>query len=304
MSVGVHQRQRPEGGGGRQRVRHPGSRCEPHAQDPARRADARLLRAGGPAAERGAGRRSAEIVAFKKENADALPTSLGFRQDRQAALQERLNQIQRELVLLDEQETRLNEVFASGGDIGGRRRAVAGCRSASRSSTPISNRHSRCCRRPTPGCACSRRRSTRSRDRILASAPGETEAVAAGKPAAGDARPAAGRDPDAPPAPDRPADLSSRRRSTPSPTSIAQDARGHGRHRQPRARLLPTCRRSTTRPRSGSATAATGERIELLSKGERISVIEHASVPTRPISPNRPLIAGAGAAAGIGSARR
>src|SRR5690606_32974140 len=64
-------------------------------------------------------KRSAAIVEFKKQNADALPTSLGFRQDRLSALQERLNQIQRELVLLDEHETRLKEVFASGGNIGG-----------------------------------------------------------------------------------------------------------------------------------------------------------------------------------------
>ncbi len=47
------------------------------------------------------------------------------------------------------------------------------------------------------------------------------------------------------------------------------------------------------------ATAAQGERIELLSKGERITVIENASVPSTPTSPNRPMIAGAGAAAGV-----
>jgi uncharacterized protein involved in exopolysaccharide biosynthesis len=45
--------------------------------------------------------------------------------------------------------------------------------------------------------------------------------------------------------------------------------------------------------------ASTGERIELLSKGERITVIDAAVVPQTPIKPNRLLIAGGGVAAGI-----
>ncbi|MCX7888549.1 MAG: lipopolysaccharide biosynthesis protein, partial [Rhodobacteraceae bacterium] len=45
--------------------------------------------------------------------------------------------------------------------------------------------------------------------------------------------------------------------------------------------------------------AATGERIELLSKGERITVIDAATPPNRPTSPNRTLIAAGGLAAGI-----
>ena len=42
------------------------------------------------------------------------------------------------------------------------------------------------------------------------------------------------------------------------------------------------------------SAAATGERIEVLSKGQRISVIEQAVPPDEPASPNRPLIAGGG----------
>ncbi|MFN7245066.1 MAG: hypothetical protein ACK4M5_17750, partial [Dietzia cercidiphylli] len=51
------------------------------------------------------------------------------------------------------------------------------------------------------------------------------------------------------------------------------------------------------------ARAATGDTIEALSKGQRISVIEQAVPPRAPTSPNRPLIAaggvGAGAALGL-----
>lgn len=47
------------------------------------------------------------------------------------------------------------------------------------------------------------------------------------------------------------------------------------------------------------SAAATGERIELLAKGQRISVIEQAVRPNRPTKPNRPLIAMGGVGGGI-----
>jgi polysaccharide chain length determinant protein (PEP-CTERM system associated) len=50
------------------------------------------------------------------------------------------------------------------------------------------------------------------------------------------------------------------------------------------------------------SAAATGERIEVLSKGQRISVIEQAVPPDEPSSPNRPLIAGGGTFVAFGLA--
>lgn len=47
------------------------------------------------------------------------------------------------------------------------------------------------------------------------------------------------------------------------------------------------------------AQASMGERIEVASKGQRISVIEPANVPNAPSSPNRPLIATAGIGSGL-----
>jgi polysaccharide chain length determinant protein (PEP-CTERM system associated) len=47
------------------------------------------------------------------------------------------------------------------------------------------------------------------------------------------------------------------------------------------------------------SAAATGERIEITSKGERITLIEAASVPNRPTKPNRLLIAAGGIVGGI-----
>ena len=47
------------------------------------------------------------------------------------------------------------------------------------------------------------------------------------------------------------------------------------------------------------AKASTGERIETLSRGQRISVVEQPTAPSEPTKPNRPLIAGGGTAFGI-----
>jgi uncharacterized protein involved in exopolysaccharide biosynthesis len=49
------------------------------------------------------------------------------------------------------------------------------------------------------------------------------------------------------------------------------------------------------------ATASVGERLEVMSKGERFSLIEPAVAPSAPDQPNRLLIASAGLAGGIGA---
>ena len=51
--------------------------------------------------------------------------------------------------------------------------------------------------------------------------------------------------------------------------------------------------------RSGLAGASTGERIEVLARGQRIAVIDPPAVPTEPTKPNRVIIAGGGTAMGI-----
>lgn len=53
--------------------------------------------------------------------------------------------------------------------------------------------------------------------------------------------------------------------------------------------------------RAKLASAATGEELELKQQAERFEVVEQASLPDAPISPNRPLILMAGAVGGIGA---
>ncbi len=47
------------------------------------------------------------------------------------------------------------------------------------------------------------------------------------------------------------------------------------------------------------SAAATGDRIEVLSRGQRVTVIEQAGIPSEPDSPNRKMIMAAGAGGGI-----
>ena len=52
---------------------------------------------------------------------------------------------------------------------------------------------------------------------------------------------------------------------------------------------------------ANTGQATVGERIEVLSKGERFSLIEQPNLPTAPSSPNRVLIASAGVIGGLGA---
>ena len=55
---------------------------------------------------------------------------------------------------------------------------------------------------------------------------------------------------------------------------------------------------------ANTGQAQVGERIEVLSKGERFSLIEQPNLPGKPSSPNRKLIAAAGMLGGIGAGAR
>jgi polysaccharide chain length determinant protein (PEP-CTERM system associated) len=241
--------------------------------------------------------RSEKIVAFKKQNADALPTSLEFRQDRRTALQERLNQLERELVLLDDQEKRLKQVFESGGAFTREEQLSPDARQLAQLNADLES--ALAVYSPTnPRVRMLEAQIQQVRQRISTAGPDEDGAEVE-------------QDPQRAVLDLQLAEIDSRRQHlldqrsfiekevedltesiarTPEIT-VAVDSleRDYGniqeQYNQAAARL---------------ATAATGERIELLSKGERITVIEQATVPNRPTSPNRPLIAGAGALVGVG----
>ena len=63
--------------------------------------------------------RGAEILAFQERNLEALPDSLEFRRQQQSAAQERLAQVEREEDILRDRRDRLVSLYENTGDIGG-----------------------------------------------------------------------------------------------------------------------------------------------------------------------------------------
>lgn len=66
-------------------------------------------------------------------------------------------------------------------------------------------------------------------------------------------------------------------------------------------RELANLQRRYDEAEAGLSQATVGERIEVMSKGERFSLIESPTTPSSPSSPNRKLIAAAGMVGGIGA---
>lgn len=239
---------------------------------------------------------SDRIVAFKRANAGSLPSSLAFRQDRQTALQERLNQIQRELAMLDEQETRLREVFDSGGSFG-----------EGTAQSPDAQRLERL--REDLDTALAVYSPSNPRVRLLEARIRQVEQKILATATADEDLGAT--DPRDAMFGVQMAEIEARRQTLTDQSSFIEqevESLGVSISQTPETSVAIDSLEREYNNLQGQydqavnrlAAAATGERIELLSKGERISVIEQATVPGRPTSPNRPLIAGAGAVAGIG----
>ena len=244
-------------------------------------------------------RQSQDIVEFKRRNAEALPTSLQFRQDRQAALQERTHQISRELELLDDQEVRLREVFEAGGQIG---EGEVSQEEARLQQLQADLDSALAVYSPTnPRIRILRAQIEQAEQQVLASA--ESDRAAAPKEDEQSPREAMLEA--------EVAEIETRRENLVEQRDFIEQelqSLNESLAKTPEVsaaidgleREYKNIQSQYNEAVGRLATAATGERIELNAKGERITVIEQATVPNRPSSPNRPLIAGAGALAGIG----
>ena len=240
-------------------------------------------------------RRSAQIVSFKRENADVLPSSLDVRQERRADLEERFSQINRDLATMDDQEARLRDVYDAGGQLDGANQSPDAQRLASLRADLDS---ALALYSPTnPRVRILQAQIKQAEEKVLAAASESVDSVE--------------RDPRKDMLDMQIAELDARRQNLRDQKSYVEqevESLSASIARTPEIavaidsleRDYANVQGQYNQAADRLATAATGERIELLSKGERISVIEQASVPSEPTSPNRPMIAGAGAVAGIG----
>ncbi|MBK43741.1 MAG: lipopolysaccharide biosynthesis [Roseovarius sp.] len=244
---------------------------------------------------------SARILEFKTKNSGALPDSLEYRLDQQATLQEQVRQIDRDIATLRNQRTRLVEVFEATGQITEEQAAPR--------LSPDEERLQEL--RAQLDEALSVYSETNPRVRVLQARIAQIEERLAKAPE--DAPDAAAPAPQRPGATmldlqlseidtrismlqeqraeteDRLAELSESLARTPANTVALDEL----------TRAYANIEEQYNLAVDRLAQASTGERIESLSRGQRISVIEPPAVPNTPTKPNRMLIAGGGTMFGI-----
>jgi uncharacterized protein involved in exopolysaccharide biosynthesis len=242
-------------------------------------------------------RQSAELLAFKNANKDALPDSLDFRRTQQAAAQERALQLDREEGLLRDRRARLVQIYEQTGQI---------------ETDPTANQTDEQRQLQTLRDQMTQALSVLSpenpRVKMLAAQIDSLEKVVAAQLSASGTAPAN-------------TELSVYELQLADidgqldfiETQRAQiktelDALRISIEATPaNAITIDTLERNYENTRvqydtavANQARAETGDVIEALAKGQRISIIEQAIAPREPKSPNRPLIAIAGVAGGVG----
>jgi polysaccharide chain length determinant protein (PEP-CTERM system associated) len=240
--------------------------------------------------------RSAQISQFQAANADALPADQTFRLSRQAVLQERSASAQRELSTLIDQRARIIEIYESTGQIAAADNTLTDDQRQLRNLERELAQQLSVYSEGAPQIVTLRRRIDTLREQVTTTTPedgpsssgqavldlqlGQIDAqIASLESVIGEAN----------------AELTRLEGSIARTPINAITLQGLERDYE-------NIRVQYDSAVARLAQASTGERIELTSRGQRITLIEAANVPSEPARPNRRLIAAAGAAAGIGLA--
>jgi polysaccharide chain length determinant protein (PEP-CTERM system associated) len=253
---------------------------------------------------------SAKILEFQNQNADALPDTLTYRLTLQSNLQERLSGVERDIAGLRDQKRRLIEIYRATGQLDGGTRAV--------SQTPEAAQLAALQLELNQALAVYSPENPKVK--ILQSRIAELQAkVSAATAEAGkeaDAAPQDGTEDGAEgPAAMTPLDI----QTTQIDAQIGQLTQQRDDIAKQLAALTDSIDRSAgvavqlaalnrdyanIQTQYDTATdrlskASTGERIEALSKGQRIGVLDAATVPDAPARPNRVRIIAIGAVLGL-----
>ena len=227
---------------------------------------------------------SDRIVDFKNRNQDALPENLGYKLDRQASLQDLVAAASRDITLLSEQRNRLVELGTA---------AISG-----QARSPLENEIQSA--QDELDSALLVYSETNPRVTVLKSRVAALQARLASQQ---------GVDPDQDPArvilESQLTDITRRQEMldveiarAEGELSVLRDAidrtPGNAIQLEALERDYSNTQAQYNAAVSNMARAEPGKRIEVLSKGERITVIEQAVPPNRPDTPNRPMIAGGG----------
>lgn len=242
---------------------------------------------------------SARILEFQNANADALPDTLDYRLTLQASLQERMATMDRDIAGLKDQKQRLIEIFRSTGQIAGTPAGTEGTPEAKLLAS---------LRSELAG-ALVVYSPENPKIKLLQAKIAQLEATVAAQAPPEDAE----VDETAPPMSlldiqlaeldARVTQLETQRADVVAQlgtlkTSIEKTA-GNAIQLEALRRDYENIQAQYNTATDRLAKASTGERIELLAKGERIVVLDSATVPDAPSKPNRPKIIAAGFGGGI-----
>ena len=230
----------------------------------------------------------ARILEFRLQNRDSLPESLDFRRNRMAMLQDRLGQFDRDMAAVEERRDLLVELFETTGRLS--REPTEAERELQQAQGELRN--------------ATRLYSPQNpRVRLIQSRVSELENLV-NQEATGSADEGAARfeemlaEMEA-----QKAAIETRRNEAEAEIARLQETINNTATIDIRLsemeRELQTVQNQHNNATSRLAQAQMGERIEMLAKGQRITVLEQASVPRTPASPNRPQIAAAGVGAGM-----
>lgn len=239
---------------------------------------------------------SARIVSFKNEHKNALPDDLAYRQNRQSLLQERLSRLERERASLGEQRQQIITLFENTGRLGSGAAAL----------TPEAQQLERLRRELDQALAVYS--DTHPRVRLLRNRMNQLETtVSAQLSSSGDGtQQASVLDVSLAELDTRMADLT---RSVTETSGELEELRASIEATPSNSIALGALNRDYANTQAlynaavrNLSEAQMGERIEVTSKGQRVSVLEGANVPNRPSGPNRTKLIAAGVAAGAGLA--
>ena len=239
--------------------------------------------------------RSAAITEFQRANADALPADQEFRLQRQTLLQERLAAAERERRSLEDTRQRTLEVFEATGRVSG-----AGSANLTPEQAELEELERELSRALTvysdaaPQVQQLQRRIEVLREQVAAQGDPSVEA-ATGAEAILNLQLA---------------ELDSRLEELNILITASEEEIGSLEDQIARTPLngialeglqrdLDNVRLQYDNAVQAQSQASLGEQIEVTSRGQRITLIEAAAVPTSPASPNRPVIAAGGVAMGL-----
>ncbi len=233
---------------------------------------------------------SAKITEFKNANIDALPDTLNYRLSQQTAMQDRLANVDRQIAALEEQRRSLVDIYQKTGQVGS---------AGTANQTPEQQRLTQL--QDSLRQALAVYSPEHPKVKLLKSQIAQQEKIVANQVAL------TGKDPNSPTTL-----LDINLAGIDSQLSLLQDQRAQlekqlkdlkdSIDRTPANTIkLDGLTRDYTNTQqqynaavNNLAQASMGERIEVLSKGQRIDVVEPPTVPSRPAKPNRLLIAAGG----------